>query len=132
VPATSPRDPFERLESGRQAFNGGQFFAAHEHWEEAWHQLTGPERRAVQGLIQIAAGLHHLTSGRPRPAAAQLGKGLAKLALPVPEALSLWNLGAVVAEVARLRDGLVAGAAANDTATATATTASSELRLSAL
>jgi uncharacterized protein len=112
VRAGSEGDPLEQLEAGRQAFNAGQFFEAHEHWESAWLQLTGGDRQAVQGLIQLAAGLHHLVMGRPRPAAAQLGKGLGKLALGVPEALSRWNVGAVVGEVTRLRDSLVASAEA--------------------
>jgi predicted metal-dependent hydrolase len=94
------------LEEGRRVFNLGQFFAAHEHWEAAWLQLTGDQRVAVQGLIQVAAGLHHLVAGRPRPAQAQLGKGLAKLASGLPPALSAWNIAAVIEEVARVRDGL--------------------------
>ncbi len=77
-----------RLAQGRTAFNRGQYFEAHELWEEAWRELDGRERTLVQGLIQIAAGLHHLDERRPRPASALLRKGLAKLssnlfALPV-------------------------------------------------
>jgi len=69
-----------RLEQGRAAFNRGQYFEAHELWEEAWLELDGVERILVQGLIQIAAGLHHLRQRRPRPAAGLLRKGLDKLA----------------------------------------------------
>ena len=68
-----------RLGEGRTAFNQGEFFLAHEIWEEVWHQITGPERTAVQGLIQVAAGCHHLRGGRRGPAAALLEKGAAKL-----------------------------------------------------
>jgi hypothetical protein len=68
-----------RLEPGRAAFNRGAFFEAHELWEDVWRVLTGAERELTQGLIQIAAGLHHLQQGRPRPAARLLGRGLAKL-----------------------------------------------------
>jgi uncharacterized protein len=68
-----------RLVQGRAAFNRGEYFQAHEHWEEAWRELDGVERTVVQGLIQIAAGLHHLQQQRPRPAAELLRKGLAKL-----------------------------------------------------
>jgi predicted metal-dependent hydrolase len=69
----------ELLEQGRAAFNSGAYHLAHELWEDAWHQLAGAERLRIQGLIQIAAGLHHLQAGRSRPAAALLGKGLEKL-----------------------------------------------------
>ena len=52
---------------------------AHERWEEVWLELKGTERLAVQGLIQIAAGLHHLKEGRGKPAARLLEKGAIKL-----------------------------------------------------
>jgi predicted metal-dependent hydrolase len=68
-----------RLEPGRAAFNRGEYFEAHELWEEAWRDLDGVERIHVQGLIQIAAGLHHLQQRRPRPAVGLLRKGLDKI-----------------------------------------------------
>lgn len=67
------------VQQGRRAFNEGAFYEAHELWEDAWNVLENPERSAVQGLIQIAAALHHLQSGRTRPTAALLVKGLEKL-----------------------------------------------------
>lgn len=36
----------------------GKFFEAHEELELAWKDAHGPEKRLLQGLIQIAAGLH--------------------------------------------------------------------------
>jgi len=68
-----------KLEQGRAAFNREQYFEAHELWEEAWRALDGAERFQAQGLIQIAAGLHHLQQGRPRPAVGLLRKGLEKV-----------------------------------------------------
>jgi uncharacterized protein len=67
------------LEAGRVAFNSGDFFEAHERWEDVWRLLAGAERSFVQGLIQIAAGLHHLQNGRPSPAARLLRKGADRL-----------------------------------------------------
>jgi hypothetical protein len=67
------------LERGRAAFNRGEYFHAHELWEEVWRELADVERSLMQGLIQIAAGLHHLQQGRPRPAAGLLRKGLRKI-----------------------------------------------------
>jgi len=72
-------DRLVRLEPGRVAFNRGEYFEAHELWEEVWRVLDGVERIHVQGLIQIAAGLHHLQQRRPRPAAGLLRKGLDKI-----------------------------------------------------
>ena len=77
-------DDAEQLEPGRAAFNRGEYFLAHELWEEVWRQLADADRRLhVQGLIQIAAGLHHLQQHRAGPAASLLRKGLEKLSRPL-------------------------------------------------
>ena len=62
-----------RIAEGRSAFNRGEYFQAHELWEEAWKELDGVDRILVQGLIQIAAGLHHLQQRRPGPGARRAG-----------------------------------------------------------
>ena len=98
----------ERLAQGRAAFNRGEFFAAHERWEDAWHQLAGPARELVQGLIQIAAALHHVQQGRPRPAASLLAKGLDKLSRPVPPTLADLPIASFAGEVARFLAELTA------------------------
>jgi hypothetical protein len=90
------------LAQGRAAFNRGEFFAAHELWEEAWSVLAGAERLHVQGLIQIAAGLHHLQQGRPGPAARLLERGLAKLppgGNPLPDDLPVDSLAPAAARL---------------------------------
>jgi hypothetical protein len=82
---SEPPLPFDRLRQaegirqGQSAFNRGEFFVAHERWEEVWLELKGSERVAVQGLIQIAAGLHHLQEGRGEPGRRLLEKGAMKL-----------------------------------------------------
>jgi hypothetical protein len=75
----------QNLQAGRAAFDRGEFFLAHERWEDAWRELVGPARLPVQGLIQIAAGLHHWQAGRRRPALALLRRGLSKLAAPTAD-----------------------------------------------
>ena len=73
-------DESERFEQGRAAFNRGEYFLAHERWEEVWREDADAEKRIhLQGLIQIAAGLHHLQKRRTGPAAGLLRKGLAKV-----------------------------------------------------
>jgi predicted metal-dependent hydrolase len=91
-----------RLERGRAAFNRGQYFQAHEIWEDAWRELDGLERILVQGLIQIAAGLHHLQQDRPRPAAGLLRKGLDKVSQGTFAAPVDLQVGALAQDVARL------------------------------
>jgi predicted metal-dependent hydrolase len=86
-----------RLAPGRAAFNRGAYFEAHELWEEIWRDLEGADRRFVQGLIQIAAGLHHLAQRRPRPAAALLRKGQDKIAGDVPAGLADLRLATLAA-----------------------------------
>jgi predicted metal-dependent hydrolase len=108
----------QRLEQGRAAFNRGEYFEAHELWEEAWRELEGAERIVVQGLIQIAAGLHHLQQRRPRPGAGLLRKGLAKLSRPTPAALVHLPIDVLARDVARLLTELeTPGATAPDLTT---------------
>jgi predicted metal-dependent hydrolase len=57
----------------------GRYFEAHEEWEGVWLQASGPERRQLQGLIQLAAAGVHLRRGRPGPAKELLSKGIEKL-----------------------------------------------------
>jgi predicted metal-dependent hydrolase len=91
-----------RLEPGRAAFNRGEYFEAHELWEEAWQVLDGVERILVQGLIQIAAGLHHLQQRRPRPAAGLLRKGLDKISRGASARSVDLHVEELAREVARL------------------------------
>src|SRR5438128_8023061 len=76
------------MRRGREAFNRGEFYEAHELWEEVWDELDDPARRWVQGLIQVATGLHKLGRNRPDVCATLLAKALAKLgaAPPAPDA----------------------------------------------
>lgn len=41
-------------------FNEGRYFEAHEDWETLWNDADGAHREWLQGLIQVAAGLHHV------------------------------------------------------------------------
>ncbi len=104
----------ELVERGRAAFNRGAYFEAHELWEEAWRDLAGTERLFLQGLIQIAAGLHHLQEGRPGPAASLLRKGLDKITSCAPALVAHLSHQALAHAVARVRTELDAGATAPD------------------
>jgi len=53
--------PDSLLHRGIEEFNRGNFFEAHELWEEAWNEVVGEEKRFYQGLVQIAAGYHKLS-----------------------------------------------------------------------
>lgn len=59
----------EALRRGAALFSEGCYFEAHEEWEALWMRSRGAEKRLLQGLIQLAAGLHHRVHGRDLPAA---------------------------------------------------------------
>jgi hypothetical protein len=52
-----------RYLAGVLFFNAGDFFEAHEVWEDLWADSHGDDRRFVQGLIQAAVGLFHFNTG---------------------------------------------------------------------
>jgi uncharacterized protein len=58
-----------RYLAGILLFNRGDYFEAHEVWEELWTDTAGPERRFHQGLIQAAVALCHFCNGNVRGAA---------------------------------------------------------------
>lgn len=51
---------------GIALFNGGEWFDAHEAWEDIWHMASGPRKRFYQGLIQCAVTIEHMRRGNPR------------------------------------------------------------------
>lgn len=58
----------DRYLAGILFFNEADFFEAHEVWEDLWQECAGPERRFIQGLIQVAVGLLHFSNGNLRGA----------------------------------------------------------------
>ena len=48
---------------GMELFNRGEFFDAHEVLEDVWRASPPPEKKFLQGLIQVAVGLHHHSRG---------------------------------------------------------------------
>jgi predicted metal-dependent hydrolase len=67
------------LSTGIDQFNAGNFFEAHDLWEELWRDTRGEHRLFYQGLIQTAVGFYHLGAGNTRGAQSQMGKALTKL-----------------------------------------------------
>lgn len=68
------------LAEGIRRFDAGDFFDAHEVWEDAWRAERDPVRELLHGLIQIAAGFHKgLVQGRPAGMVKLLGRGLGRV-----------------------------------------------------
>ena len=59
---------------GVRRFDAGEYWHAHEVWEEAWKADDGANRDRWKGLIQIAAACYHLARGNRRPVAWLLGR----------------------------------------------------------
>lgn len=69
---------------GIEHFNACRFWESHESWERIWLVADPTIRPFIQGLIQIAAALHHVQRGTPRGAVRLVDAALHKLA-PYPE-----------------------------------------------
>ena len=48
------------LAKGIEEFNTGRFFECHETLEDIWRAERRPLRQFYKGVIQVAAGFHHL------------------------------------------------------------------------
>jgi predicted metal-dependent hydrolase len=79
---------------GIELFNRGEFFEAHEVWEEAWTPERDPRRLFLQSLIHVTVGAYHATRGNPDGAGRQLRKALRKMEayLPAYEGVNLAQL----------------------------------------
>src|SRR5262249_3498702 len=64
---------------GIDLFNAGDFYEAHEEWEDLWNITSGSERLFYQGLIQAAAALIHHYRDNRRGAKICIVKSLEKL-----------------------------------------------------
>ncbi len=78
------------LRHGADLFDRGQFWDAHEAWEEIWQAEPRVIRSFYQGIIQVAAGLHHWTGKHnPRGVAIMLARGIEKLEWYTPAYLGI-------------------------------------------
>ena len=86
---------------GIELFNQAEFFDAHEVLEDVWRAAPEHEKKFLQGLIQIAVGLHHYSTGNRIGARSLLaradrnlssyGNGIAGLRLaPLRASLAHW------------------------------------------
>lgn len=74
-----------RFHVGLRHFNAGEFFDAHEVWEDLWHDCPAIDRRFVQSLIQAAVAIYHWGNGNAAGARTLLARGRAKAAEYPPE-----------------------------------------------
>ena len=104
----------ERIEEGSALFARGEFFAAHEAWEEVWRSTTPEPRDLFQGLVQMAAAFHHLRARRrPDVAARVLDKARRRLTLVGEERAGL-DLPALLAGIEAWEGWLASGGPAEE------------------
>ena len=89
--AVSPDAPPPVREAGEH-FNQQRFFDAHEAWEEHWHRMQGPEREAMQALIQIAVAMEHEQRGNHVGTSRTLQRGTARLLAAGDAARNLFGI----------------------------------------
>lgn len=56
--AAAPLDVPTAVRRGVRLFNAGRYMSAHMMWEETWREAQPPDRGFLEGLIQLAGGLH--------------------------------------------------------------------------
>ena len=93
---------------GVRLFNRGRYLSAQEVWEEAWRAVPAEERGFLEGLVQLAAGLHLRTRrGATRGAVHLLGLALVTLEDYRPAAHGI-DVEALVAEFSAYLDWIKA------------------------
>ncbi len=94
----------ERLREGIALFNAGRYFEAHERFEDLWREAAGGARTYLQGLVQAAVGLHHLSAGNQRGGRRVLERGIEKLDVPDGEPSGIDN-ARLVADLRSVLEG---------------------------
>ncbi len=71
----------ELFEKGLSYYKDGNYFEAHEYWEDLWSDFYLEDRKFIQGLIQLAVSFVHLENGNMKGAKSLLSKSKEKFIL---------------------------------------------------
>ena len=94
-----------RYLQGIEHFNRGEFFEAHDVWEELWREMKGDDARVFyQGLIQAAVALHHYRNGNFDGAGRMWGFSLERLEQYCPRHEGL-DVDGLIAAMGRAMQG---------------------------
>ena len=93
---------------GIELFNQQHFYDAHEIWEDVWRETSGPEKKFLQGLIQVAVALHHHSTGNVVGARSLLERARKNL-VAYPGEFKGISVTALLASMATWRDSLSSG-----------------------
>lgn len=89
----------QRFQTACDFFNRGDYFEAHEHWEELWNEASGSEHAFLQCLIQVAVALHHGRNGN--------WNGVRKLCASALGYLEKGRSAAIVIDLDQLKDKIL-------------------------
>jgi predicted metal-dependent hydrolase len=65
--------------AGVAAFNAGEYFEQHEHFELAWMAESRPIREMYQGILQVGVAFYQIERGNWRGAVKMFRRGLPRL-----------------------------------------------------
>ena len=86
----SPFQADPRFHQAVDLFNGHDWYGAHDLFEELWHETSDPERRWLQGMVQLSVALLHRQRGNPHGAMVLLGEARGRLVSAVAPPLG-WD-----------------------------------------
>jgi uncharacterized protein len=105
-PVLTPDERRSLVRQGVDCFNRGEFYDAHEVWEDVWRSNLPEPRTLLQGLIQVAAGMHQILDlHRKIGPRNTLAKAAGHLEPYAPAALGL-DVDGVLTSVGRWREWL--------------------------
>ena len=87
----SDEEKIDKLfQTGLEYFNQGEYFDAHEEWEELWSDFNLSDRVFIQGLIQVSVSFYHLSTENLKGARNLLTRAIDKLTKKGPDS-GHWN-----------------------------------------
>ena len=101
----------EGYQRGIELFNQRHFYDAHEVWEDVWRESEGPEKKFLQGLIQVAVALHHHSTGNLVGARSLLERARKNL-ITYPGKFDGIDLGSLLQGMETWRDAVACGSVA--------------------
>lgn len=100
----------EGYDRGIRLFNAGEFYDAHEVWEDVWRESQGLEKQFLQGLIQAAVAFHHHSTGNVTGAYSLMERGRKNLAA-CPQEFGGIRVTTLLESLAQWRAALESGGA---------------------
>ena len=104
---------YEKIESlfqeGLNNFRSGEYFESHESWEELWSDYYLPDRRFIQGLIQLSVSFVHLENGNLKGAKSLLNKCIEKFSEynGIQRGINMNDLMIEINQVSHVYDNLI-------------------------